>query len=399
MIWNWQEPFEAALREKDPDKLRPRLIAAEQAIFQRLQQLPAGANQLAEAQALREALNRLYALFPKEHYAPGQIEDEDADPMRRDWLRLIVPIGLGLTLAFAIAVTMARRSERDYAQSMAAQQKQVVRNSRTSTIPPRDLPIAGIRPDNARVDKPRAANSNPDAYARQAPAESSAADARPDARADVSRENAQKRSTNVAPDAAVGGQSNAASVRAIGRFPDSGAQAPAAPTENAPPQEFVGKSAASTGGNSAQASEESQGQTPETGAPENSEIPQGSVTVNASAYPSIRVPPDVKAQASASGESFQIGEPISRVDPVYPEEAERQHIEGTVKLRALVGKDGVVQNVEIISGPPLLTPTAVGAVRQWRYEPTLLGDQPVEVADDITIIFHLANATAVANRP
>jgi protein TonB len=67
-------------------------------------------------------------------------------------------------------------------------------------------------------------------------------------------------------------------------------------------------------------------------------------------------------------------------------------VEGTVKLRAIVGKDGAVENVTVISGPPLLASAAVATVRQWRYKPTLLGDQPVEVAEDISIVFQLANA-------
>jgi protein TonB len=124
-----------------------------------------------------------------------------------------------------------------------------------------------------------------------------------------------------------------------------------------------------------------------------SDRPRGTVSVSASAYPSIRVPPEFKSESSASAETLQIGQSISRTDPLYPEDAERQHIEGTVKLRAFVGKNGSVENVEVVSGAPLLASDAVDAVRQWRYKPTLLGNRPIEVAQDVTIVFRLVDAS------
>jgi protein TonB len=105
------------------------------------------------------------------------------------------------------------------------------------------------------------------------------------------------------------------------------------------------------------------------------------------------VPPEFKSESSASAETLQIGQSISRTDPLYPEDAERQHIEGTVKLRAFVGKNGSVENVEVVSGAPLLASDAVDAVRQWRYKPTLLGNRPIEVAQDVTIVFRLVDAS------
>jgi TonB family protein len=81
---------------------------------------------------------------------------------------------------------------------------------------------------------------------------------------------------------------------------------------------------------------------------------------------------------------------------VYPEDAERQGIEGTVKLRVLITRDGAVQSVQVVSGPSLLAGAAVNAVRQWRYQPTLLGDQPVEIAQDITVVFRIPG-TSIAN--
>ncbi len=125
------------------------------------------------------------------------------------------------------------------------------------------------------------------------------------------------------------------------------------------------------------------------------QIPSGTVSVSFGAYPSIRVPPELKSQASAA--SLQIGSLISRVDPIYPEDARRQNIEGTVKVHVIVGKDGAIQGMEGISGPPLLVSAALSALRQWRYKPTLLGDQPIETGQDITIVFQLAKEAATPN--
>ena len=62
-----------------------------------------------------------------------------------------------------------------------------------------------------------------------------------------------------------------------------------------------------------------------------------------------------------------------------------------------MGKDGTVENVEVMSGPPLLASAAVDAVRKWRYEPTLLGDQAIEVAQDVAIVFRLVDVPDHAN--
>jgi TonB family protein len=88
--------------------------------------------------------------------------------------------------------------------------------------------------------------------------------------------------------------------------------------------------------------------------------------------------------------ALQIGQLLSRVDPVYPEEAKTQQIEGSVKLHAVIARDGTIQSVEARGGPALLTPAAEGAVRQWRFTPSSIGGQPVEAEEDITITFRLA---------
>ena len=78
---------------------------------------------------------------------------------------------------------------------------------------------------------------------------------------------------------------------------------------------------------------------------------------------------------------------IHDVTPIYPPEAGRARIEGTVVLQAVIGKDGSVQDVRVESGLPMLAQAAVDAVKQWRYRPYLLNGEPVEVDSRITINF------------
>jgi periplasmic protein TonB len=74
---------------------------------------------------------------------------------------------------------------------------------------------------------------------------------------------------------------------------------------------------------------------------------------------------------------------------LYPEEAARQRLEGTVKVHAIIGRDGTIQSV-VASGPHLLAEAAMSAVRQWRYKPTLLGGQAIEADQDIVVVFRLS---------
>jgi TonB family protein len=124
---------------------------------------------------------------------------------------------------------------------------------------------------------------------------------------------------------------------------------------------------------------------------ENPEVVKASVSVSFSLYPSIRVPAGLKfkEQRSRQGVTLQIGQLSSRIDPIYPEAAKTQRMEGTVELHAIIGQDGTVESVEPRSGPALLVPAAVNAVRQWRYKPSSVGGQPAEAEEDITITFRL----------
>ena len=90
------------------------------------------------------------------------------------------------------------------------------------------------------------------------------------------------------------------------------------------------------------------------------------------------------------GGAVQAAKIINRVQPTYPPLARQTRISGTVKLHAIIGKDGTVQSLQVIAGHPLLVQSALDAVRQWRYQPTLLNNEPVDVDTEIDVIFSLA---------
>lgn len=80
---------------------------------------------------------------------------------------------------------------------------------------------------------------------------------------------------------------------------------------------------------------------------------------------------------------------IHKVTPVYPQLARQARVQGQVLLQATIGRDGAIQNLQVVSGHPLLIGSALDAVRQWRYRPYLLNNEPVEVETQITVNFTL----------
>ena len=82
---------------------------------------------------------------------------------------------------------------------------------------------------------------------------------------------------------------------------------------------------------------------------------------------------------------------IHRVAPIYPAQARAAHIEGTAVFSAIIGKDGSIVSMQTISGHPLLTRAALEVLPQWRYHPTVLDGEPVEVATMITVTFKLSD--------
>jgi TonB family protein len=80
---------------------------------------------------------------------------------------------------------------------------------------------------------------------------------------------------------------------------------------------------------------------------------------------------------------------LHRVAPVYPRDAVASRISGTVRMHAIIGKDGKIKHLEFVSGHPALKEAAFDAVRQWRYQATLINGEPVEVDTTIDVIFQL----------
>jgi protein TonB len=70
--------------------------------------------------------------------------------------------------------------------------------------------------------------------------------------------------------------------------------------------------------------------------------------------------------------------------------ARQARIQGQVVLQAEISKDGVIQNLRLVSGHPMLAPSAIEAVKQWKYKPYYLNGEPVEVETQITVNFSLA---------
>jgi len=86
------------------------------------------------------------------------------------------------------------------------------------------------------------------------------------------------------------------------------------------------------------------------------------------------------------------GNLIYRVQPIYPPLARQARIQGPVQLRAIVSKSGTIERLAVESGHPMLSGAAIDAVRQWRYRPYLLNDEPVEIETEITVNFVLSGS-------
>jgi periplasmic protein TonB len=78
--------------------------------------------------------------------------------------------------------------------------------------------------------------------------------------------------------------------------------------------------------------------------------------------------------------------------PVYPAAARQQGIQGTVHLKALIGADGSIQELNVIDGHPLLAPAAIDAVKKWKYKPYLVNGKAVSVETTITVNFVLSGS-------
>ncbi len=99
----------------------------------------------------------------------------------------------------------------------------------------------------------------------------------------------------------------------------------------------------------------------------------------------------VHAQRIRAIESVMTDHITKRVDPIYPPLAKQARIQGEVILRVEISKSGDVENMQLVSGHPMLAPAAIDAVKQWKYAPYLLNGNPVEVDTQVTVNFTLSD--------
>ena len=103
------------------------------------------------------------------------------------------------------------------------------------------------------------------------------------------------------------------------------------------------------------------------------------------AVPKVATPQRVRVSAGVTS-----GLLVRKVNPVYPPLARQARISGTMVLRAVISKDGSIENLSLVSGHPMLAPAAIDAVKQWKYKPYLLNGEPVEVDTEVQVNFTLA---------
>jgi len=101
----------------------------------------------------------------------------------------------------------------------------------------------------------------------------------------------------------------------------------------------------------------------------------------------LRVQAPPARQPIKAGGNMQAANLVKRVAPAYPALAKAARIQGMVRFTALIAKDGTVQNLRLISGPPMLIQAATEAVKQWVYQPALLNGEPVDVTTQIEVNF------------
>jgi protein TonB len=100
-------------------------------------------------------------------------------------------------------------------------------------------------------------------------------------------------------------------------------------------------------------------------------------------------PPKPTVTRQRVGGNVQAAKLVYGPKPIYPPLARQARISGTVRLQAIIAKDGTVIELQVLSGPALLVQAATDAVRQWRYQPTLLNGEPIEVVTTVDVIFSL----------
>jgi len=126
------------------------------------------------------------------------------------------------------------------------------------------------------------------------------------------------------------------------------------------------------------------------GLPSSPGTPDGSIPTNP--HPVVPPPGDPPAVVRHSvSEPAQMAQLIRRVEPIYPPLARQIQREGRVELHAIISATGTIESLEVISGDPLFIQSALVAVREWRYRPTILNGRPIEVDTRITVIYTLSH--------
>lgn len=111
----------------------------------------------------------------------------------------------------------------------------------------------------------------------------------------------------------------------------------------------------------------------------------GGIVNQTAKIPVVAAPQRVRVSSGVS-----TGLLIRKVQPNYPPLARQARIQGSVVLQAEISKEGTIQNLQLVSGHPMLAPAAIEAVKQWRYKPYLLNGEPVAVETQVVVNFTLS---------
>lgn len=123
---------------------------------------------------------------------------------------------------------------------------------------------------------------------------------------------------------------------------------------------------------------------PEIGLPPLLEKPNVRITP-----PTPEVRPPTPPRAARISEPVQEAKLINRVQPTYPVLCKQMRLEGSLVLRAMIGRDGEMRELTYVSGNPCFLQNSMDAISQWRYRPTILNGEAVEVETTITVVFKL----------
>ncbi|HUA15886.1 MAG TPA: energy transducer TonB [Verrucomicrobiae bacterium] len=127
------------------------------------------------------------------------------------------------------------------------------------------------------------------------------------------------------------------------------------------------------------------------GMPTGADGPDGIDSILRGTHPILPAAPKPTTTHVYRVSSMLEGGLIHRVQPVYPQLARDARVQGPVVLFAVISKEGTIDKLKVLSGHPMLVAAAIDAVRQWRYKPYILNNEPIEVETQITVNFVLEN--------